>query len=164
MPIQELTAIESSQTVNEIDETTTDLLHCHLDIVEKHDGDELNEDLFPLIDSLFDDLSSSTETNVNADVSEIDDPPLHAYTSVKTLIFCRRFLSLIRESKVCKTKSNLCLKLIHSILPQPNHLPTSMENVFTMLDVDNTLFHKRVVCTTCHNELSVKETCCSICD
>ena len=92
MPIQELTAIESSQTVNVIDETTTDLLHCHLDIVEKHDGDELNEDLFPLIDSVFDDLSSSTETNVNADVSEIDDPPLHAYTSVKTLIFCRRFL------------------------------------------------------------------------
>ena len=163
--IRETSSIESSAQLDIIDEAKIDLFELqHLDIADEQDDNASNDDLFSLIDPLFDDLSFSTDSSNNVDVLQNDDAALHAYTSVKTFAFCRRFLSLIRESNVCKTKSDACLKMIHAILPQPNNLPSSMEKLLLMLNVDKNLFQRRVVCVLCQTELSLNDIRCSNCD
>ena len=122
--MQDLISVESLRRLETIDQEETDFVQLCLEVIDNQEEEEaLDHDLFPLMDSLLHGFDSSSDVNDNdhGDMLQVDDSVLHPYTRVKTLLFCRRFLSLIRESNICKTKSNAYLKLIHTILPHPNN-------------------------------------------
>ena len=71
---------------------------------------------------------------------EIREPSiLYHHTSVKTTEFCANLLRVFRKANLCKTHSFDILQLIHGILPQPNHLPTSMSSLLRSIECKKVL-------------------------
>lgn len=62
------------------------------------------------------------------------DVNLHEWTSTKTNEFCRRFLFLLRKANVSKRHCKKLLDLFRIVLPVPNNLPRSMENLLVQIN------------------------------
>jgi hypothetical protein len=88
---------------------------------------------------------------------------LHHYTNTSIEEFCCQLLRILRDSHTCKSHANRLLSLIHSILPTPNELPTKIEKIFKMLEIENYVPSKHMLCTICNNTLSLSDTCCQKC-
>jgi hypothetical protein len=88
--------------------------------IETHDSDDdqLNDDQLNDDAILLNELFSSK--------GEQDSSSLHPYTNVSTSKFCANLIRVFRKSNLCKSYSSDMLKLIHTVLPQPNNLPTSL--------------------------------------
>jgi hypothetical protein len=71
------------------------------------------------------------------------------YTDFTCSQFLLSFLRLVRSTNMCKSRAQSFLQLIQSIMPQPNLLPDSMSQLLRDLDIDDNLFVKRAVCTSC---------------
>ena len=101
--------------------------------------------------------------------SELDDPaidrPLHLYTDLTCSQFLSSFLRLLRSTNMCKSRAQSFLKLIQSAMPQPNRLPVSMSQLLRDLDIDDNLFVKRAVCTSCKMDfVSTSAVACKDCN
>lgn len=87
---------------------------------------------------------------------------LHNYSNASTLDYCESVSSFLRMSNISKSHSTLLLKMVKSYLPVPNNVPSTIEELLSLLNVEN-LFTKRSVCTLCKNTLNYDETQCVIC-
>jgi hypothetical protein len=87
---------------------------------------------------------------------------LHNYTDISTLDWCEDLLSFLRKGDVNKSHSTLLLKLVKSVLPVPNNMPSTTEEILSLLNVQD-LFTKRSICLLCKQDLNYKETRCSLC-
>ena len=134
-------------------------------INETVDDDSLRNDMIDTVQPLLDELSldaSETVSNASSPVLEHSEL-LHGHSNIRTAVFCRNLLHLLRETGVCKSKSKAYLDLIRSALPHPNNLPSSMAKLFAMLDLKTNLFQKRTLCILCQRELSSSATRCDQC-
>ena len=163
LQISEKITTDFDTSISESDEEL-DLSLVPIDCTED-DEDSSIEDMVDDVESLMDDLSlipSEMHRHLNESIIE-DDELLHEYSTVTTVTFCRRFLYLLRETRVCKVKSNAYLHLIRSVLPQPNNAPSSMEKLLSKLDVERNVFGKRTVCVRCRVVISPVVGACSSC-
>lgn len=103
-------------------------------------------------------------------VSDIDEKQndqitmstLHQFTSTSVLTFCEELTAIFRRANVNKSHSSLLMKLVKSILPVPNNMPSSMEELLSQLGVKN-LFSRRRVCLLCKQDVEVGQNLCSSC-
>jgi hypothetical protein len=93
----------------------------------------------------------------------IDKVLLHYYTNMSREEFCSTLLSILRDAHTCKSHANRLLSFIRSTLPIPNAVPRNIEHLIKMLDVEDYLLTKYMLCTTCNNNLSLSDTCCQKC-
>ncbi|CAF2186810.1 unnamed protein product [Rotaria magnacalcarata] len=122
-----------------------------LSYVDMDEDDELILNI-----DMIDQISAS---NSNTDQDEIDDTPssndfLHSYTDTPADTFCYRLVYLFRQSQLSKTQCHSFIDLIHSALPQPNSLPSNMNQLLSMLQLKVNSFKKRKVCLLCYNDLA----------
>ena len=87
---------------------------------------------------------------------------LHNYTNISALTFCENFSSFLRKAQVNKSHSSDLLQLIKTLLPIPNHLPSNMEDLLSLLNVKD-IFTKRSVCLSCKICLEYGKNECSRC-
>lgn len=123
------------------------------------DRNELTEE-----PTLIDD-SVECSTSENDDEEENDClimAKLHQFTNTSVLTFCEELTSFLRRVNMNKSHSSSLLKLIKSILPVPNHLPSSIEELLTRLDIKD-LFTRRSLCVLCKEELGFGQRRCSSC-
>ena len=150
-------------TNDECDEEI-DLALLSIDTIEDCDDSSI-EDMADVVEPLIDEISPippETDERSNAPFAGHDEL-LHQYSSMTTVTFCRRFIYLLRETRVCKVKSNAYLNLVRAALPHPNNLPSSMEKLLSKLDVDRNVFDKRTVCVRCRVEIAPMVDACSSC-
>lgn len=150
-------------------ELTEEIVEQHVpDFYEKIDVTQethKNSEDIEIIGSFIDDLlcdtpSKSTEKN---NFSIHIDEKLHQQSSITTIQFCCRFISLLRDSHVCKSKVDDYLNLIRSILPHPNNLPSSMSKIMYLLNLEDNFFQKRTICLACKTEAVAVSTRCHCC-
>ncbi|CAF1434703.1 unnamed protein product [Rotaria sordida] len=77
--------------------------------------------------------------------SIIEEVCLHEYTDVSSKSYCTDLLHLLRDGDISKSHSTRLITLIKSILPIPNHLPSTMDDLLSFMNVDN-LFSRRSIC------------------
>jgi hypothetical protein len=106
-------------------------------------------------------LSTTFESPSNSPI--INENLLHHYTNMSTDEFCSQFMKILRDSHTCKLHANRLLSLIRSILPTPNEAPATTEKLFKMLEIENFVLSKQILCTVCNNSLSSSDTCCQKC-
>lgn len=75
---------------------------------------------------------------------------------------CLNFLQLIRQSQISKNNANALLQFIKSLLPVPNTIPSTLNDLLAKLDVIN-YFDKTTVCINCQNVLTGKQLVCDVC-
>ena len=121
------------------------------------DGTESIVDLTrkDFIDSVHSGDEDDTEDELHAGVI---DSPLHLYTDLTCSQFLSSFLRLVRSKNMYKSRAQSFLKLIQSIMPQPNRLPDSMGQLLRDLGIDDNLFVKRAVCTSCKTDFDSTST------
>ena len=90
------------------------------------------------------------------------DVRLHDHTSISVLDWCKNLSSFLRKANVNKSHSSSLLHLIKSVLPVPNNMPRSMEDLLSLLDVKD-LFLKRSICLLCEHDLTQGASQCSCC-
>lgn len=163
LKISEKMITDPIPTINECDEEIC-LAFLPIDSIEDYEDSSI-EDMVDDVESLIDELSMiPSEIDAHLDESSTGhDELLHEYSTTTTVAFCRRFLNLLRETQVCKVKSNAYLSLIHSILPHPNNLPSSVEKLLAKLEVKRNVFDRRTVCVRCRVEISPVAEACSYC-
>ena len=88
---------------------------------------------------------------------------LHQYTDVPTCDFCYNLLKVFRDLRISKNKYRKFINLIKSILPNPNSLPLSMEQLLSILNINDNIFTKRKVCLLCANDISGNLHSCPHC-
>ena len=116
--------------------------------------------------------------------------PLHPFTNLSTNEFCTSLFRTFREANLCKTYSSKMLQLIHSALPQPNNLPTSVNTLlkyihgklillyilgsihninvkfcflFCIFCLVENLFVKRRICLVCQLDIEYNAELCTKC-
>ncbi|CAF1446728.1 unnamed protein product [Didymodactylos carnosus] len=123
---------------------------------------------FDLIDTFDTAENNSTYDNSNDEdnneicTTRINNEPLHSYTMLGTNNACMEFLQLVRDSQISKHQAQRFLSLINNILPQPNAMPNTMDELLTILNITN-YFYKCTVCILCKTLLNNKETICDKC-
>lgn len=159
-----LPPVNSMDDLQEDDDEETELPLFQTSDIDDFD-DISNDEMVDVVEPLLNDLSlSSSATDDPPDESVYEDNErLHGYTSTTTVTFCHSFLSLLRQTNVSKVKAKAYLDLIRSSLPHPNNLPASIDEVFAVLDIKKSLFHKRIVCLLCQNEVSSNANTCRSC-
>lgn len=71
-------------------------------------------------------------------------------------------MNLFRDSQVSKFQAQRFLKFFQSILPTPNALPRSIDELMSVLDINN-YFNTRVLCSLCGSTLDSKIRKCFSC-
>ena len=87
---------------------------------------------------------------------------LHHFTNVLTFDYCRNLARFLRDAKICKSLSNQLISHIKSVLPHPNYLPSSIDELYRLMNVTD-LFTKRSVCIICQLELPCDTNTCPQC-
>jgi hypothetical protein len=62
------------------------------------------------------------------------DMNLHDSTNVKKSEFCSKLLLLLRDAKLCKAHSDRLIHLIHTGLPIPNYMPSTMKDLLVQMN------------------------------
>ncbi|CAF1241007.1 unnamed protein product [Rotaria sordida] len=107
--------------------------------------------------------NSSDSLECWSDLEIIHENLLHYHTDISTKEFCSKLLTLLRNSNTCKLHANRLLSFISSILPTPNNVPNSMEDLLNQLEIENNIFKKYLLCTTCNAYVSLKKKFCFKC-
>jgi len=97
------------------------------------------------------------------DLEIIHETLLHYYTNISTNEFCSKLLTLLRNSNTCKSYANRLLSFISSILPTPHNAPKKIEGLLKQLEIENNIFRKYIICTSCNNYVSVQKKYCLKC-
>jgi hypothetical protein len=121
---------------------------------EEHTDDFSCNESESIVDLVHNDSMDSADSGEGLDtdvelVPTVTDRPLHLYTDFTCSQFLLSFLRLVRSTNMCKSRAQSFLQLIQSIMPQPNLLPDSISQLLRDLDIDDNLFVKRAVCTSC---------------
>ncbi|CAF4046241.1 unnamed protein product, partial [Rotaria magnacalcarata] len=103
----------------------------------------------------------STSDNDSSD-AESEEVCLHEYTNVSTKYYCTDLLNYLRAADISKSHSTHLTTLIKSILPTPNHLPATMDDLLLFMNIDN-LFSRRSICLICKGDLEYKQRKCLNC-
>jgi hypothetical protein len=122
-------------------------------------GDHSPIDSLSLIEEK-DGRSSSDDTSETCEAKT--DMRLHDHTNISVLDWCKSLSSFLRKANVNKSHSSSLLHLIKSVLPIPNNMPRSMEDLLSQLDVKD-LFFKRSICLLCERNLNQGASQCSWC-
>ena len=88
---------------------------------------------------------------------------LHQYTDVFTCDFCYNILEVFRDFRIGTNKYRKFINPIKSILPNRNSLPLSMEQLLSILNINDNNFTKRKVCFLCANDISGNLYSCPHC-
>lgn len=88
--------------------------------------------------------------------------PLHHYTLKSTYEYCKAFTIIARQANLSKKSTYEFLSLIRSGLSCPNNMPSSVEELLLLLDVEE-LFTKRSICLLCYNEFACNDKFCPRC-
>lgn len=99
------------------------------------------------------------------DISDLISVPLtrlHHFTNVSAADYCRNLAQFLRDAKICKSLSNQLISIIKTVLPHPNYLPSSTDELYRLMNV-NDLFTRRRICIACELELSCDENICQQC-
>ncbi|CAM4892675.1 unnamed protein product [Rotaria socialis] len=119
--------------------------------------DECNNNDF----NIDDDTDCSTSDNDSSE-AESEEVCLHEYTNVSTKYYCTDLLNYLRAADISKSHSTHLITLIKSILPTPNHLPATMDDLLLFMNIDN-LFSRRSICLICKGNLEYKQRKCLNC-
>ncbi|CAF1609123.1 unnamed protein product, partial [Rotaria magnacalcarata] len=119
--------------------------------------DECNNNNFNIDDAT--DCSTSDNDSSEAESEEVC---LHEYTNVSTKYYCTDLLNYLRAADICKSHSTRLITLIKSILPTPNHLPATMDDLLLFMNIEN-LFSRRSICLICKEDLEYKQRKCLNC-
>ncbi|CAM4744206.1 unnamed protein product [Rotaria magnacalcarata] len=137
---------------------------------QSDDDDDDNDELF---------LLDAYNSLINSDTSDIEDEDeeqqqqkhqlitndgqrLHLFTNKSTFEVCDQLIKLFRDSQISKAQARRFLSFIRGILPIPNTLPNSMNQLLLTLGVKN-YFTKRVICSICGIDLDAKSNKCLSC-
>ena len=88
--------------------------------------------------------------------------PLHNYTTNLTFDYCEAFTSLARQANLSKAHTRDFLSFIKLGLPVPNNMPSTEEELWSMLGVQD-LFNKRAICLLCCCDFDYKQKMCPQC-
>ena len=119
----------------------------HEDIIQTGDNDRK-------ADETFEDEQTGETDMVEEIKDSLHDGPLHLYTDQNSTEFLLNFLRLLRSTNICKSQSEELLKLIRSILREPNNFPVSIKNILGRLNINENLFSKNVICLACKANIS----------
>ncbi|CAF1160347.1 unnamed protein product [Rotaria sp. Silwood1] len=100
---------------------------------------------------------------VEQEVSFYSTEVLHPYTETLTNTFCYRLVNIFRASRLSKTECRTFFDLIHSALPNPNNLPSNMNQLLSMFQLKHNLFKKRKICLLCYKKIGDDVGFCSDC-
>jgi Protein of unknown function (DUF1258) len=103
---------------------------------------------------------SSSSDDSDEECEDRTDTRLHDHTNVSTLDCCKDLSSFLRKANV--NNSSSLLRLIKSLLPVPNNMPCSTENLLSLLGVRD-LFVKRAVCLACKQYFEYGKKQCPLC-
>jgi len=117
----------------------------------------INIDDNEIINNSSDSLEYGNDLEINHENS------LHYYTDISTKEFCSQLLALLRNSNTCKSHANRLLSFISSILPTPNNAPKKMKNLLELLEIENNIFKKYILCTSCNDYVSLEKKFCFTC-
>ncbi|CAF3733842.1 unnamed protein product [Rotaria sp. Silwood1] len=109
-----------SQNNDENNQNNTDI---DFDLLE-YENDESDTD--DVIDNPSDDDLTSFDGN-HLTVPDQNSAALHQYTHITQNEYCTNLLHLFRQANISKLHSAKILKLISSVLPQPNTAPTTLK-------------------------------------
>ena len=108
-----------------------------------------------------DEVSSSSDDS-DEERETLSDRRLHDHTNVSLIDCCKDLSTFLRKANVNKSHSSSLLKLIKSLLPVPNSMPCSTENLLSLLGVRD-LFVKRSVCLACNQYFEYGKSQCPLC-
>ncbi len=111
------------------------------------------------IDDFIDCLSCDEEDNK----SVVEEVCLHDYTAISTAAYSTDLLNLLRGADISNSHSTHLISLIKSSLPIPIHLPSTMDDLLSFMDVDN-LFSRRSICLICKQSPEYKQSKCLTCE
>ncbi|CAF1489595.1 unnamed protein product [Rotaria magnacalcarata] len=87
---------------------------------------------------------------------------LHFYTNIRLSDACNKLMNLFRDSQVSKFQAGRFLEFFQSVLPTPNSLPRSIDEMTSVLDISN-YSNKRIICSLCGSTLDLKIRKCLSC-
>jgi hypothetical protein len=108
-------------------------------------------------------ISNSSDSSECWNDLEINHENLHYYTDISTKEFCSKLLTLLRNSNTCKKHASHLLSFISSILPTPNNVPKKIEGLLKILEIENNIFKKYILCTNCNDYVSLNNKFCFKC-
>ena len=106
-------------------------------------------------------INSSSEDS-NEEHEALSNTRLHLHTKVTILDCCKDLSTFLRRANVNKSHSSSLLKFIKSLLPVPNNMPCSTENLLSLLGVRD-LFVKQAVCLVCNQYFDYGKSQCPLC-
>ncbi|CAF3502155.1 unnamed protein product [Rotaria socialis] len=109
-----------------------------------------------------DDATDCSTSDNDSSETESEEVCLHEYTNVSTIYYCTDLLNYLRAADISKSHSTHLITLIKSILPTPNHLPATMDDLLLFMNIDN-LFSRRSICLICKGDLEYKQRKCLNC-
>ena len=126
---------------------------------DEEDDDELHTlaAYEPFLES---DTTDSSELEEHIDLN--DDRRLHSLTDICTYDACVQLMKLLRNSRVCKAQVKGFMSFFKNILPTPNNLPSTMNELLSKINV-KACFEKRIVCSLCGREVDLKSKRCTHC-
>ncbi|CAF1314464.1 unnamed protein product [Adineta ricciae] len=140
---------------NDINENAMD---CQGNLTNVNQVENILSNDDEIIHYLFDGFElSNAGSNINT------EDVLHSYTHISTKEFSSKLLTLLRSSNTCKSQANRFLSFISSILPSPNNAPKTMDDLLQQLDIENNIFKKCMLCTSCNEYISLRKMFCSKC-
>ncbi|CAF2038029.1 unnamed protein product [Rotaria magnacalcarata] len=125
--------------------------------MEEDDDHSNNYDLNMEVDE-----ESMQSNNADDQNQKLITSSLHNYTNISMLDYCEDLSAFLRKASINKSHSTLLLKMIKSFLPVPNNVPSTIEELLLLLNVEN-LFTKRSICTLCNENLNYNATQCLLC-
>ncbi|CAF2038300.1 unnamed protein product [Rotaria magnacalcarata] len=125
------------------------MINCEYD---EYNNNDLNNDNAT-------DCSTSDNDSSEAASEEVC---LQEYTKISTKYYCTDLLNYLRAADISKSHSTCLIALIKSILPTPNHLPATMNDLLLFMNIDN-LFSRRSICLICKGDLEYKQRKCLNC-
>jgi len=93
----------------------------------------------------------------------VEEVCLHDYTAISTAAYSTDLLNLLRGADISKSHSKRLISLIKSGLPIPNHLPSTLDDLLSFMNVEN-LFSRRSICLICKQSLEYKHRKCLTCE
>ncbi|CAF4012453.1 unnamed protein product, partial [Rotaria magnacalcarata] len=113
-------------------------------------------------DFYIDNFTDSATSDEDSNEATTEDPRIHEFTNITTTSYCTDLLNLLREAGVSKLHSKRLIALIQSVLPTPNNLPSTMDDLLLFMNIDD-LFFKQSFCLVCKQYLEYKQRVCFTC-
>ncbi|CAF2184400.1 unnamed protein product [Rotaria magnacalcarata] len=112
--------------------------------------------------NIFNDDEDDDFIDTQDSLPDPNEARLHYFTNISTNKYCHNLTRFLRNANICKSQSNQLISLIKSVLPEPNFMPSSLEELLTMMNIED-LFTSRKVCISCRRKFSCNENTCKKC-